>query len=46
MVRHKGRRRRPLAERFWEKGDKRGADVCWPWIGSIDTRGEIWGYLP
>ncbi|AZU56728.1 HNH endonuclease [Ralstonia solanacearum] len=39
MVRHKGRQRRPLAERFWENVDKRGPDECWPWIGSIDTRG-------
>ena len=35
----KGRQPRPLAERFWEKVDVRGIDECWPWIGSIDTRG-------
>jgi hypothetical protein len=39
VVRHKGRQPRPLAERFWEKVDKRGPDECWPWVGSIDTRG-------
>lgn len=27
---------RPLAERFWEKVDKRGENECWPWIGSRD----------
>jgi hypothetical protein len=36
---HKGRKPRPLAERFWEKVDIRSLDECWPWIGSIDTRG-------
>src|SRR5262245_17887722 len=25
---------RPLAERFWPKVDKRGADDCWPWMAS------------
>lgn len=39
MARRKGRQPRPLAERFWEKVDKRGPDECWPWVGSIDTRG-------
>lgn len=36
---HKGRQAKPLEERFWEKVDKRGSAECWPWIGSIDTRG-------
>lgn len=26
------RRRRPLADRFWPKVDKRGPDECWPWL--------------
>jgi hypothetical protein len=26
--------RRPVAERFWEKVDKRGPDDCWLWTGS------------
>jgi hypothetical protein len=25
--------RRPLAERFWAKVDRRGPDECWPWLG-------------
>lgn len=32
-------RSRSLVERFWEKVDRRGADECWPWRGSIDSRG-------
>lgn len=31
------RRKRPLAERFWEKVDKSGD--CWEWLGS-----RVWGY--
>jgi hypothetical protein len=27
-------RSRPLAERYWEKVDKRGPVECWPWKGS------------
>lgn len=26
-------RHAPLAERFWSKVDRRGADECWPWNG-------------
>lgn len=26
--------RRPLAECFWEKVDRRGPDECWPWLGA------------
>ena len=29
----------PLADRFWPKVDKRGADDCWPWTASLGTRG-------
>lgn len=39
MGAHKGRQPRPLVERFWEKIEVRAQDECWPWIGSIDTRG-------
>lgn len=39
MGMRKGRQPRPLADRFWEKVNKRDADECWPWVGSIDTRG-------
>lgn len=30
---------RPLAERFWEKVDRRGPDECWPWTGSRNKAG-------
>jgi plasmid maintenance system antidote protein VapI len=30
---------RPLADRFWEKVDRRGPDECWPFTGSRDARG-------
>lgn len=28
-----------LAERFWEKVDKRGPDECWPWTAAVNNRG-------
>lgn len=28
---------RPLAERFWEKVDKRGPDECWLWTASFKS---------
>ena len=33
------RKCRPLAERFWAKVEKRGADECWPWTGCRLPRG-------
>jgi hypothetical protein len=40
-------KRKPLAERYWEKVEKRGPDECWPWLGACDTvgYGVIWGGL-
>lgn len=34
----RGKPRRPLAERFWEKVDKTGDD-CWPWMYARDKGG-------
>jgi hypothetical protein len=28
------RSRRPIAERFWEKVNRRGPGECWPWLGA------------
>lgn len=30
---------RPLAERFWERVDRRAEDDCWPWTGGLTTVG-------
>lgn len=30
---------RPVADRFWEKVDKRGPDECWPWTASVKPSG-------
>lgn len=35
----KTRPKRPVAERFWEKVDKRGPDECWPWLGGKNKGG-------
>ena len=33
----------PLADRFWNKVEKRGADECWLWLGANDGKyGQIW----
>lgn len=36
--------RESLAERYWAKVDKRGADECWPWLGSKNPAGygQLW----
>jgi hypothetical protein len=31
--------RRTLADRFWEKVDRRGPDDCWPWLGARNGDG-------
>lgn len=32
-------RPRPLADRYWEKVEKRGPDECWPWLAGKDSIG-------
>lgn len=39
MGMRKGRQPRPLADRFWEKVDKRDANECWPWLASTKQGG-------
>jgi hypothetical protein len=36
---HQPAANRPIAERFWEKVDKRGPDDCWEWQGALDRKG-------
>ncbi len=36
---HGHNRRRPLADRLWEKVDVRGPDDCWEWQGSLGSNG-------
>ena len=31
--------RRPFADRFWEKVDRRGPDECWPWTAAANKKG-------
>lgn len=33
-------KKRPIAERFWEKVDRRGPDECWPWNGATAAFGH------
>lgn len=35
-----GPKPRPLADRLWEKVEKRGPDECWPWRGVVSR----WGH--
>lgn len=35
----RGPKERPLADRFWEKVDKRGADECWLWRAGRNQKG-------
>lgn len=37
--RGKAKPRRAIADRFWEKVDRRGPNECWPWTAAIDTMG-------
>lgn len=32
-------KKRPLAERFWEKVSIGGPDDCWPWLGATNNQG-------
>lgn len=34
MGRYRFRPRTPLADRFWPKVARRGANECWPWLGA------------
>jgi hypothetical protein len=39
-----GPRVRSIAERFWEKVERRGPDECWPWLASSRRNGygRLW----
>jgi hypothetical protein len=39
MFGYMGRVARDVAERFWEKVDRRGLDECWPWTGATHRQG-------
>lgn len=32
-------KRKPLAQRFWAKVEKRGANECWLWVGGLNKAG-------
>jgi hypothetical protein len=34
-----GPRKLTLADRFWSKVDRRGADECWPWTAALNEHG-------
>ncbi len=36
---HGHNRRRPMAERFWEKVERLGPDECWRWQGGHNPKG-------
>lgn len=31
------------SDNFWRKVDRRGADECWPWLGSMGPAGPLFG---
>lgn len=44
MTARKGRRPTPLTTRFWDKVQRGGAEVCWPWVARRDRGGygQFW----
>lgn len=32
-------KKKPIAERFWPKVDRRGDDECWPWLAAKTAKG-------
>lgn len=37
------RKTRPVADRFWEKVERRGQNECWPWLASVRRKDEGYG---
>ena len=37
------RKKRPVADRFWPKVDRRGPDECWPWLAGVRRKDEGYG---